>query len=107
MDSPKLDTAIAFGVTLNKASAPKSWEVGYVYQKTEKDAVFGQFVDSDFGGGVTDTRGSVFKAAWVPAANWTLNGTYFINTRFNDAPTRATTTDLDYKRLQLDLNFKY
>lgn len=103
----KLDTAIAFGVTLNKASAPKSWEVGYVYQKTEKDAVFGQFVDSDFGGGVTDTRGSVFKAAWVPAANWTLNGTYFINTRFNDAPTRATTTDLDYKRLQLDLNFKY
>ena len=23
------------------------------------------------------------------------------------APTKATTTDLDYKRLQLDLNFKY
>ena len=41
----------------NKASAPKSWEIGYVYQKTEKDAVFGQFVDSDFGGGVTDTKG--------------------------------------------------
>jgi hypothetical protein len=103
----KLDTAIALGFTLNKASAPKSWEVGYVYQKTEKDAVFGQFVDSDFGGGVTDTEGSVIKAAWVPAANWTLNGTYFINTRFNDAPSGATTTDLDYKRLQLDLNFKF
>lgn len=81
-------------------------EIGYVYQKTEKDAIFGQFVDSDFGGGVTDTRGSVVKAAWVPAANWTLNGTYFINTRFNDAGSTAT-TDLDYKRLQLDLNFKF
>jgi hypothetical protein len=103
----KLDTAIAFGFTFNKASAPRSWEVGYVYQKTEKDAVFGQFVDSDFGGGVTDTKGSVLKAAWVPAANWTINGTYFINTRFNDAPSGATTTDLDYKRLQLDLNFKF
>jgi hypothetical protein len=102
----KLDTALAFGFTLNKASAPKSWEIGYVYQKTEKDAIFGQFVDSDFGGGVTDTRGSVVKAAWVPAANWTLNGTYFINTRFNDAGSTAT-TDLDYKRLQLDLNFKF
>jgi hypothetical protein len=103
----KLDTAVAFGFTLNKASAPKSWEVGYVYQKTEKDAVFGQFVDSDFGGGVTDTKGSVIKAAWVPAANWTINGTYIINTRFNDAPTGATTTDLAYKRLQLDLNYKF
>ncbi|MFO1399988.1 MAG: putative porin [Steroidobacteraceae bacterium] len=103
----KLDTAWAFGFTFNKASAPKSWELGYVYQKTEKDAVFGQFVDSDFGGGVTDTKGSVFKAAWVPAANWTLNGTYFINTRFNAAPSAANTHDLDYKRLQLDLNYKY
>jgi hypothetical protein len=103
----KLDTAMAFGLTLNKASAPKSWEIGYIYQKTEKDAVFGQFVDSDFGGGVTDTKGSVIKAAWVPATNWTLNGTYFINTRFNDAPSGATTTDLDYKRLQLDLNYKF
>jgi hypothetical protein len=103
----KLDTAYAFGFMLNKASAPKSWEIGYLYQVTEKDAVFGQFVDSDFGGGVTDTKGSVIKAAWVPVANWTLNGTYFINTRFNDAPSGPTTTDLDYKRLQLDLNFKF
>ncbi len=102
----KLDTALALGITVNKASAPKSWEIGYVYQKTEKDAIFGQFVDSDFGGGVTDTRGSVIKAAWVPAANWTLNATYFINERFNDAGSAAT-TDLDYKRLQLDLNYKY
>lgn len=102
-----LDTAISIGVTFNKASAPKSWEIGYIYQVAEKDSIFGQYHDSDFGGGVTDTKGSAIKAAWVPAANWTLNGTYFLNKRFNDAPASATTADLDYKRLQLDLNFKF
>jgi hypothetical protein len=47
----------------------------------------------------------VAKLAFVPAANWTLNAQYFMNRRFVDnsdsTPTR------DYKRLQLDLNFKY
>lgn len=108
----KLDTAGSAGLTFNKASAPKSWEASVIYQFSEKDGVFGQFHDSDFGGGITDTEGYGIKAAWVPAANWTLNGTYFINKRFNDAPTTngtitIPTKDQDYNRLQLDLNYKF
>ena len=106
----KLDNALSFGVTFNKASAPKSWEVGLIYQKTEKDSQFGPFVDSDFGNGVTDADGYAIKAAFVPATNWTLNGTYFINKLNNDGVAHAAvanTQDLAYKRLQLDLNYKF
>lgn len=101
----KQDTGYSAGFLFNKASAPKTWEVGYVYQKTQKDALFAQFHDSDFGGGLTDTSGSVIKLAYVPATSWTLNVQYMMNNRYIDnsdaVPTR------DYKRLQLDLNYKY
>ncbi len=108
----KLDTALSAGFTFNKASAAKSWEAGVVYQKAEKDAVYGQFHDSDFGGGITDTSGYALKAAYVPVVGWTMNATYFINTRYNDvATTNGTITtakkDHDYKRLQLDMNYKF
>ncbi len=103
-EADDLDTGTAFGITLGKASAPSSWELGYVFQTTEKDAQFGQFEDSDFGGGVTDVEGSVFRVGYAPAKNWVLNGTYFLNDRFVDA---AGATERDYKRYQLDLNYKF
>jgi hypothetical protein len=83
-----------------------SWEVSVMQQVVEADAVFGQFHDSDFGDGKTDTSGTVIKGAFVPAANWTINGTLFLNTLNNDTGS-LTTKDLDYTRLQLDLNFKF
>jgi hypothetical protein len=102
----KLDSAYAVGATFNRASNPKTWEVGVVYQQTEADAVFGQFHDSDFGDGRTDTSGFVVKGAYAPAANWTISGTLFLNELNNDAGS-AITRDLDYKRLQLDLNYRF
>ena len=103
--SNKQDTALSAGFLFNKASAAKSWEFGAIYQKTEKDAQFAQFHDSDFGGGNTDTKGYVIKGAYVPLASWTLNATYFVNDRFIDTSDTAVTRN--YKRLQLDLNYKY
>jgi len=103
-EADDLDTAYAGGFTLGKASAPQSWEFGYLYQMVEKDSQFGQFVDSDFGGGVTDTEGSVFKIGYAPSKGWVLNGTYFLNDRFVDAPGA---TEREYKRYQLDINFKF
>ncbi len=105
-----LNTAYAAGFTIGRASNPRTWEFGYAYQKTEKDALFGQFVDSDFGGGLTDVDGSVFKIVYAPAKNWTLNGTYFLNNRFLDVPTNVAgvpTNDLDYDRYQIDFNVKF
>jgi cell division protein FtsB len=103
-EASDLDTAYAAGFSYGKASNPKTWEFGYLYQSVEKDSQFGQFTDSDFGGGVTDTEGSVFRLGYAPAKNWVLNGTYFMNQRFVDAPGA---TERDYDRYQLDLNFKF
>jgi cell division protein FtsB len=103
-EADDLDTGWALGFTFGKAGNPNTWEVGYLYQVTEKDAQFGQFVDSDFAGGVTDSEGGVLRVGYAPAKNWILNGTYFMNDRFVDAPGA---TELDYGRLQVDLNYKF
>ena len=110
-----LDTAYSVGLLLGKASDPGTWELGYVYQHVEKDSVWGQYVDSDFGGGNTDAEGSIIKAAYAIAKNWTVNLSYFLNKTNLDVPATitgwpgapATVLNRDYKRLQLDLNFKY
>jgi hypothetical protein len=101
-EAAALDTARSAGFRYGKASAPRSWEFGYTWQSMEKDAQFGQFVDSDFGDGATDAEGSVFRVAYAPAKNWVLSGTCFLNRRFVDVGTPR-----DYDRLQLDLIFKY
>jgi hypothetical protein len=103
-----LDGATAFGFTFNKAAAPHSWELGVVYEQNGKDAVFAQFVDSDFGGGLTDAKGWAFKGSYVLATNLTFTGTAFINKlNYDGVPSNSSTYNLDYKRLMLDLNYKY
>jgi hypothetical protein len=95
-----------------------------LWQKIEKDALFGQLVDSDFGDGNTDTDGFVLRGGYTVARNWTINATLFLNELSNDVPQSVTVfneataapldtqvisgiTDREYKRLQLDLNFKF
>jgi len=105
-----LDTAYSGGFTLGRASNPMTWEFSYVYQLTEKDALFAQFIDSDFAGNLTDANGSVVKLGFAPARNWTLNATYFLNDRFHDVPLTiggVPTNDVEYKRLQVDFNVRY
>jgi hypothetical protein len=103
-EADDLDKGYALGFTLGKASNAHTWEIGYVWQKTEKDAQFGQFEDSDFGGGLTDVNGMAFKIGYALAKNWVLNGTYFRNKRFIDA---VGATESDYDRYQVDLNLKF
>lgn len=121
----KLDTAMAVGLLFNSATQTKgSWEAGVLYQQIEKDALFAQLVDSDFGDGNTDTNGFVLRGAYAPARNWIISANLFLNDLSNDVPQTVTvfneTTpapldtrnitnvfDRDYKRLQLDLNFRY
>ena len=73
-DPDDLNTAYSVGFLLGKASNDRTWEFGAGYQSIEKDALFGQFVDSDFGAGKTDADGWIFKVGYVPVKNWTLNG---------------------------------
>lgn len=121
-----LDTAYAVGMQYGAASSTRgSWEFGVLYQEIEKDALFGQLLDSDFGDGNTDSKGFVIKGGYTVARNWTLNATLFLNQLANDVPqtnvvvfndatddpldktTIPAVFDRDYKRLQLDLNFRF
>ncbi|MDY6948666.1 MAG: putative porin [Pseudomonadota bacterium] len=106
-DPSDLDTAWSAGVLLGKASNYRTWELGAGYYVIEKDALFAQLIDSDFGGGVSDTQGWVLRAGYTPVRNWTLNATYFLNQRNVDVATSAGQRDIDYDRLQVDFNVKF
>jgi Tfp pilus assembly protein PilE len=105
------DTAYNLGFVYGKASNPKTWEFGAMWQELDKDALYAQMIDSDFGGGNTDTSGWVLKAGYAPVKNITLNATYFLNEINKDVPPSTTPantfTGLDYDRLQLDVNYKF
>jgi hypothetical protein len=108
-----LDTAYSLGFTYGRASTPGTWEFGAVYQKIEKDALFAQWIDSDFAGGLTDGDGYAVRFAYQFARNWRLNGTYMVNDQNNDVATGVTfpisrnVFDREYKRLQVDLNMTF
>jgi hypothetical protein len=101
-----LDTAYAFGAQYGRVSAFNTWELGYLYQKIENDALYAQWIDSDFGGGSTGTKGHVFRIGYGFGRNFRFNTTYFMNDTNIDVPTTIAgvpITERKYKRLQLDL----
>jgi Putative porin len=101
-DDVQYDTAWSLGAFLGRASDPGTWEIGVLYQSIDKDALFGQIVDSDFGDGKTDTEGWVFKGGYAPVKNLTFATQWFLNTLNKDVG-----TELDYSRLQLDVNYRF
>lgn len=103
----EFDTAWTVGALLGRASKPRTWEVGALYQTLGKDALFGQWVDSNFGAGITDTRGWAVRAIYAPAQNVTLNAAYFINELNVDDFSPSAPRNRDFRRLQLDANFRF
>jgi hypothetical protein len=79
-----------------------------MYEKSEKNALFGQWVDSDFGAGNTDTKGHIIKAGYAPSKNMVINLTYFLNKLNVDTGIATAGNPLrNYNRLQVDFNYKY
>ena len=98
------------GVSLGRASNPKTWAAALWYQDLDANSLFGQFIDSDFGDGRTDTKGIVIRGAYAPVRNFNIQATYFMNTLNKDETRDATfavNDSLDYDRLQIDLNYKF
>lgn len=106
-DPDDLDTAFSGGVVFGRASNPRTWEAGVMYQQLEKDALFAQLIDSDFAGGVSDNEGFAFRFGFAPVRNWVLNASYFLNKRNVDRANSFGQTEVDYDRLQLDFNVKF
>jgi hypothetical protein len=95
------------------ASIPGTWEFGYLYQKVEKDALFGQWIDSDFAAGGTDGGGSAFRVAYQLSPNARVNVSYLMTETNLDVPVAvtvpvpATVRGRDYDRLQVDVNWTF
>ncbi|MBU6377862.1 MAG: putative porin [Gammaproteobacteria bacterium] len=110
-----LDTAWAVGFNYGRANAsiPGTWQIGYLYQIVEKDALFAQWIDSDFAGGSTDGGGSALRAAWQMSRNVRFNLTYMLNDTNRDVaaavtvPTARNLFNRHYRRLQVDFNWTY
>jgi len=97
-----LNTGWLVGLRVGKAKKPGSWEFRYNYRSIEADAVPGIFTDSDFRGGGTDAKGHEIGGAVQLAANTAFKATYFSN----EIGLEETETE-DFRRLQVDLQFKF
>lgn len=106
-----LDTAYSAGVQYGRVANAHSWEVGALYQKIENNALYAQWIDSDFGGGSSGSEGPVFKAGYGFGRNFRINATYFWNKTNIDLPTTIAgvgpVTERKYNRLQLDINMSF
>ena len=102
-DADDEDTGWAVGAKFGKAKDPGTWEFGYIYQDIEADSVYALLNDSDFGGGVTDSKGHLLKAAYAFNKGTTIGGSYFIN----DVGQFTRSEEFDYDRLQVDVKFKF
>jgi hypothetical protein len=96
-----LDTAYNVGVMVGKANAIGRWEIGILAQRVEKDALFAQWLDSDFGGGFADNRGETYRFGWMLLQNVLLNVTYY------DTQYDVDAEPLHYRHWQLDFNFTF
>jgi hypothetical protein len=112
-DAGKLDSAYSFGATLGRASAslPKSWELGLIYQLVEKDALFGQWVESDFAAGLTDSSGYALRGAYQVSPNARLQFTYMMTETHRDVGVAlngiGTVKRRDFDRLMIDMNWSF
>ena len=94
------DQGYLFGMAINKAKKPGSWTLKYNYREVQPDAVLGASTDSDFIGGGTNGKGHEMSFVYQVAAQAQLALSYFANKIDLDE-------ERDYKRLQVDLKFKF
>ena len=93
-------SAILCGIPLQRFGSPEQKE-RYIGRIMSGEQI-GAFALTEPEAG-NDTTG-IKTAAVKKNGNWLLNGTYFLNNRFVDAPGA---TERSYDRYQVDLNFKF
>jgi hypothetical protein len=99
-DAPANDTAWQIGASYGELKVAHDWQFAWDYKRVEKDSVLGALTDSDFVGGGTDGKGHRFGYTYQITDAASAAFTYFLNDKGLGGPK-------DYRRLQLDLNFKF
>lgn len=99
----KYDTGYLVGVACGKAKEPGTWEAGYYYCEVEKDALLGEYTETNRWGGGTDGRGHKVCLKYQVVANVLGSVSYFI-TEKNISDSAKTS---DYDRLQIQVDFVF
>lgn len=94
----RFETAYAVGAGAKRGK----WAFGWAYQDIEPDAVFALFSDSDFIGGGSDGKGHILASSYALGQRTKLSATVFLNERNLDFGRNE-----DFRRLQLDVQFKF
>ncbi len=101
------DTGYAVGAKLGKAKKQGSWEIGYLYEDLEADAVLGLLTDSDFAGGGTDSKGHKVSGGYAFTDASKVKLTYFMTERQDSNGVENGGQPYDVDTLQLDFSWKY
>jgi hypothetical protein len=103
----------AVGVKVGKATIPwdllRGWEAGYMFERLERDAVYDEFADSDFGGGGANRRGNVLWFTMATLKNSTFGvKMFFRQDQITNSGAGATLVrDFREDRIQLDWVTKF
>ena len=93
---------LAVGIDYRRVTDTGTWNVAYIYQDLEGNAVVGAFTDSDFAGGTADGGGHTLRAGYAFPRGWNLGLRYILGDRGEAAGNLR-----DYDRLQADIVFNY
>lgn len=96
------DTAYAIGFRLADLTAKENLQLSYAWHATDADALIGIFSDSDFAGGDTNSSGHFIKARYALMDNIELGATLILSDTLE-----STTSPVEYKRLQLDIEVSF
>ena len=106
--------AYAAGIQYGRCVAPQTWAVKYEYRFVDRDAVIGAFSDSDWGGGGTNAKGHTLSLEYAPLKNTRLQLSVFANDLMGRDALRLVpvfggkeNVEGPYRRVQLDVNFKF
>jgi hypothetical protein len=94
-----------------QVTAPRSWQVSFIYRYLERDAVLDAFTDSDFHGGGTDAQGYILRFDYGLLDNvWLTMRWLSANEIDGDSFPQVTgfgAGKLGVDTLQIDLNAKF
>lgn len=99
-DAAANDSGWQVGASYGETRVANDWQLAWDYKRVEKDAVLGALSDSDFCGGGTDGKGHRFGFTYQITDVASAALTYFLDDKGLGGPK-------DYRRLQLDFNFKF
>jgi hypothetical protein len=107
-DADDYEQGYLIGTQLGSLKVKGEWQIGYYYEDLESNATLGLLTNSDFGGGGTNGKGSVFNAGYALSDKTNIQATYYLVDRNSDKiATINNGDDISVDTLQLDLNFKY